>query len=253
MIGQTVFVFFLLCACGAMAAFGQQAEPLAPIVTDRPDFTESAVVVPRGHIQLESGLTWLGESGGIAVFTTPEILIRWTPVAGFELRFGFPDYINTQNHVTESGFGDSSVGAKVQLGLGGDWDLASIAALSLPTGDNLFTTDRVDPGLIVMAGRDLGDTWSIGSQLSADWVYLAGDRSFFWGGTVVFGKSLGEPWGMFFEVAFTVPERAATPVLFHTGATHLVTPNLQLDVHGGVGLTAAAPDHFVGAGISARR
>lgn len=28
-----------------------------PIITDRPDFTESAVTVPRGHLQLETGYT----------------------------------------------------------------------------------------------------------------------------------------------------------------------------------------------------
>jgi hypothetical protein len=66
------------------------------------------------------------------------------------------------------------------------------------------------------------------------------------------GKSLGGPWAAFFEAAFTVPEQATTLVLFHAGATYLMTPNLQMDAHGGVGLTDTAPDYFLGVGISVR-
>ncbi|MGH7563856.1 MAG: hypothetical protein ACREK5_05485, partial [Gemmatimonadota bacterium] len=33
------------------------AQIVAPLVTDRPDFTESALTVPRGDPQLESGYT----------------------------------------------------------------------------------------------------------------------------------------------------------------------------------------------------
>jgi hypothetical protein len=238
--------------CLATEAFGQQADPPEDIITDRPDFTESAVVVPRGHIQIESGLTWVDDVGHVTVFTVPEMLIRWTLVERLELRFVVPNFISTRNGSTESGFGDSFVGTKVQFGPVADWDLAGIVTLSLPTGREPFTRDQVDPGIVVTAGRDLGDTWSFGSQLSADWISLTDDRSFFWGGTAVLGKSLGGLWTTFVEMSFTVPERETTLVSIHAGATYLLKPNLQLDAHGGFGVTDAAPDYFLGAGISAR-
>ena len=38
----------------------------------------------------------------------------------------------------------------------------------------------------------------------------------------------------------------------HTGVTWGWKPNIQLDVHGGVGLVSAASDWFVGAGVATR-
>ncbi len=167
-------ILILVLASTSSAALATYDE-MGDIVTDRPDFTESAVVIPTGHIQFESGLTWIDD------------------------------------------------------------------------GDDAFTSDESDPGVILTAGRDLGDSWSIGSQLSADWVSGADERSLFWAG------ALGGPWGSFAEVAFTIPEEGDTATLIHGSATYLVTPNVQIDLHGGVGAMDTAPDFFVGAGVSVRR
>jgi hypothetical protein len=37
------------------------------IVTDRPDVTESGVVIPNGSFQLENGFTWKGDQGDTSV------------------------------------------------------------------------------------------------------------------------------------------------------------------------------------------
>jgi hypothetical protein len=45
-------------------AFNRQSQPPTSdpeIVTDRPDITESAIVVPKGSLQFESGLTWTSD------------------------------------------------------------------------------------------------------------------------------------------------------------------------------------------------
>jgi hypothetical protein len=242
----------LFFTCVATAVYGQQSESVGNIVTDRPGFTATAVVVPRGHVQIESGFSWLWESGGAENFTIPEMVIRWTFVDRVEFRLGVPNYVDTQNHVNESGFGDSAVGAKFQFGPVGEWSLAGLVTLWLPTGEDLFTSDAVDPSLVAAAGRNLGDTWSIGGQLSADWISETDDRSFILSGTLVLGKSVGESWGGFIETGVWVPEGISTDVQFQVGGTYLMTPNVQLDLRGGVGATDTAPDHFVGAGVSAR-
>src|SRR5579863_1282348 len=50
----------LLLAAVTVAAYGQSQPPATDpeIVTDRPDITESSVVVPKGSLQFENGLTW---------------------------------------------------------------------------------------------------------------------------------------------------------------------------------------------------
>lgn len=49
----------MICFTGLQAlAAVFSATASEPIITDRPDFTESAVVVAKGAVQIETGLTW---------------------------------------------------------------------------------------------------------------------------------------------------------------------------------------------------
>lgn len=244
-----------LLFCSAARAAGEESGP-EELITDRPDFTESGVVVPLGSVQVEGGFTW--EQGGddIRITSGPELLIRWGLMKRVELRIGLPDYISLQNHFDESGWGDSFIGTKIELGpVFGGWDLAGIVTASMPTGDEEFTSDEWDPGVILAAGRDLNDKWSLGSQLFAESVSGLEERVFFWGGTVVIGRSLGmqSTTGAFLELAATIPEEGDESVSIHHGYTHLLTETLQLDIHGGTGLTDSASDLFLGAGMSYRK
>ena len=102
----------------------------APLVTDRPDFTESALTVPRGSVQLETGLT-VERASGTGTVSGPEALVRWSPASKLELRLAAPNYVTGE---FVDGLGDVGVGVKIAAGRGAGWDLAGIASLSLPTG-----------------------------------------------------------------------------------------------------------------------
>ena len=56
----------LLLSAVTVAACGQSQPPAAEpeIVTDRPDITESSIVIPKGSLQLENGLTWTNDQDG---------------------------------------------------------------------------------------------------------------------------------------------------------------------------------------------
>ena len=233
-----------------------QSAGVAELVTDRPDFTESGVVVPMGSFQVEGGLTWESSAGSVRTASGPELLVRWGLMRRLELRFGLPDYVGVWNGQTESGLGDPSIGTKLQLGrIGEGWDLATVFTMSVPTGKAGFSSDGWDPCVILTTGGGIGGSWSLGSQLSGELVTNMGDREFIWGGTLVLGTSIGSQGttGTFFEVAATVPEEGTAAVSVHHGYTHLVTRTLQLDLHGGFGLTESAPDLFIGAGMTIRR
>lgn len=234
------YLLGLLLLLPALAA----AQPTAPLVTDRPDFTESGVVVPLGHVQVEAGVT-LTDGDHLA---GPELLVRWTPLPRVELRLGAPDYIDA---ASASGFGDPSVGVKVQLGPIAQWDLGVIASVSLPLGDDAFSSGSVDPEVIVTTAHPLGGRFDVGAQVGA-----ARDGSadgWLGSGTLVLGAALSERWGAFAELAATVPERGGAEVLRHAGLTYALTPTVQLDAHVGLGLTEAAPASLVGVGVSIRR
>jgi hypothetical protein len=66
--GQTLSTAVLLAA--VTVAVNRQSQPPTSdpeIVTDRPDITESPIVVPKGSLQFENGLTWTSDHGQTAL------------------------------------------------------------------------------------------------------------------------------------------------------------------------------------------
>src|ERR1700736_6070107 len=61
------------------------------IVTDRPDTTESAVVVPKASLQVENGFTWT-DNGPSRLISLCQSLIRMGLSAATELRLAVPAY-----------------------------------------------------------------------------------------------------------------------------------------------------------------
>ncbi|MFV1981814.1 MAG: transporter, partial [Rhodothermia bacterium] len=121
------------------------------IATDRPGFTASAIVVPRGAFQLESGVTLVSSSetggGSVDQLILGEALIRFGLLERLEVRAELPNY-NSLSFGDEldipsvNGFGDSGLGVKYQIGPIDDrasFDLAVLGMISVPTGSEAFT------------------------------------------------------------------------------------------------------------------
>ena len=239
----------LLLAANIAASAGAQTPPA--LITDRPDFTESGVVVPLGHVQVELGASWEWTQ-----FVLPENLFRWTPADRFELRLSAPSYaIET----FEEGFLPGSLGAKYQVGSLGAWDLGLIASIGIPVDDEVDQSDAFDPEFILTVGRDLTSNISLGGQVM---VSRDGEADAWqYGGTLVAGLGLSERLGAFIE-GMVVDERRNTMVIgdprnnvlivIHHGYTYLISPGLQLDIHGGLGFSNAEEDvqAVVGVGLS---
>lgn len=222
------------------------AQDGAGLITDRPDFTESAVVVARGSLQLESGVTWQ-RAGSQDQYSGPELLARWGLAPRLELRIGFPDYQFTDD---QSGLGDASLGFKYQPGPAGNWDLGIIGAFTLPIGEETFTADGIDPLLLVAIGRDVTDNSGIGMQMGARW--LTQPESMEWLATLVVGKDLSTSSAAFLELAASGVDSQPVDYLLHHGYTLALKPGFQLDIHGALGLSDSAPDFLFGAGWSTR-
>lgn len=240
-------VILLACPCAAQV---KQEPP--PLISDRPDFTESSNAVPRGLLQIESGFTFTNDSSGFRLFNAPETLLRWGAGHRSEWRLGLPDVLAQRRVGRRTGFGDAYLGFKRELGHVKGFEAAFVPGVSLPTGSAGIGTGGLDPEMLLTWAAPLGGPWSISGQFGAAWFRNETKRSFNWAPTVSVGRSLGGRWTSFVEYAGSFTGGDSEVHLLHHGYLYSLTPNSQLDVHGGFGLSRDAPDFFIGAGIVVR-
>jgi hypothetical protein len=222
------------------------------IATDRPAITDSSAVVPSGVFQGEDGVLDTGNQGR-GTIDFPETLIRVGIAPGTELRFTAPDYY--QDSMTpagpRSGFGDLAVGIKEQLRSGPDgFELAAIISLSLPAGAAAISSHGYDPSFQLPWSRKLSSTWTAAGMLSVYVPTQNGSHRVVGESTFLVDRQLTKAWDAFTEYAGDFPQAGGPRHLLHFGTAYKITPQQQLDLHVGVGLSAAAADHFVGIGYS---
>jgi hypothetical protein len=242
----------------AAGVFGQ--EP-AELITDRPDQTESAAVVPHGALQVELGALRL-EDDDLDVTEVPGTLVRYGLHPRFELRFAWPGWIEAEARGARlDGAADPELGAKLAIfdERGARPDLALLAHLTLPAGDDAIGSPRADPSIRIAGAHTLSETlglgWNLGYE-AASFEDSAGRAHTLgrWIYTAALGFDLAPRWGAFVELFGDLPASDPAPAAHSLdgGVTYLVRPNVQLDLAAGVGLDADAPDRFVGIGLSFR-
>lgn len=244
------------------------AEPPPELVTDRPDQTESAAVVPAGFHQLETGLAYerLG-NGPLTVRTVsgPGTLARIGLGGRTELRLGWEGWVDQDIDVTGpstfdrsvSGVGDGEVGVKVKLReeSGALPEMAILAGVSLPVGDDELTSDEYEPSVRLAFAHTLSDRLGLAYNLGAERSHEREESFTRFLYTVALGAGLTDRLGAFVEVFGEEPESGGpggSQVSLDGGVTYLLRPNLQLDAYAGAGVTDHAPDWLAGMGVSVR-
>jgi hypothetical protein len=245
--------FLIPAIASSMAALycGRATADETPIVTDRPSVANSSIVVPQGDLQVENGVQATNVANG-AVVDLPESLIRYGVLSHTELRLTVPDYYYSIAGSGASGFGDSAVGLKQQLGPVGGFDVSIIAYTSLPTGATRISGSGYQPGLQLPWSRTLSGSWTIAGQFATYWPTLAGQHNFTGEATVLIERQLSGRAAAFAELASDVPQRGGSRQQLHLGTTYELTPNQQLDFHFAAGLSHAAPRNYIGLGYSFR-
>ena len=201
------------------------------IVTDRPDITESAIVVPTASLQAENGATWTGgrHATGLDICQS---LFRLGVGHSAELRVSLP-----------SRFEGLSLGLKRQLGPVRGFDVSLIAAVSLRA---------LDPFLKIPWSREIGHRWSIGGMQSVFWLTEDGRRNLTWEPTFVLERELSRSAYAFAEYGADYPQRSDSKQTAHFGAAYKIGSNNQVDLHFGFGLSPMTPDRFFAVGYSFR-
>jgi len=250
--------------CRAEPPATAQPDP-EEMVTDRPDFTESASTVPAGGVQIESGVTFAtdNDEGEVRDWTLGEVLVRVGLAESLELRIGVPNYSSTRvcdaadGCTTEDGFTDSALGLKVRLMDQEDlWpEAAVLGSVGLPTGASSKSADGLIPEVKLALGYDFPGPLSLGVNLNASGPRDAdGDHYLEPSASASLAIDLGDRWGAYAEYFgfYPVDSPVADTHYLNAGVTFLVSRNVQLDARVGVGLVEESEDVFAGMGISVR-
>ena len=253
-------IALILATCFLPVACLAQESKTEPIVTDRPDFTESTETVPRGRFQLEGGFTYVRD-GSTRENGLGEWLLRAAVGAKTELRFGVPSYLGMRSaDSSASGFEDASFGFKVKLVEGAEPyglrrpHIAFIGATSVPTGSSAYRENRLQPEGKLCLGWDLSERLGLAANLNYAWRSEGGQQFDEYSGSVSFAYGLTERTGAYLEYFGFAPGNKGGPdtSYLNGGMTYLVTSDYQLDARGGVGLNGRSNDYFIGAGASRR-
>ncbi len=238
----------------------QDSNPPA-LITDRPDQTESAAIVPKGHLQIETGFVFEGDEANkiktenLALFTT---LFRYGINKNYELRLGsaflqHSDKPEQGEEVSTSGMAPVFAGIKLKMleeeGLVPE--MAFMATVEIPgSGHEDFSPEYLASDLRFAIGYTLTDRLGLGINLGGRWngsdPQPAGVYS------LVLGYGISDKMSAFVESYGFLPQDESPDHRLDAGLTFLLMPNLQIDASGGIGLSEISPDYFINAGISWR-
>lgn len=224
-------------------------QTLPELVSDRPDATESAVSIPPGHVQVETGYT-LTRSAGVNVHTLGEVLARIGLGPGTELRVELSSVaiVASTEVPTRSGLDDASVGAKVELPSTRLFpETALLVMTAVPTGSSGFGEGGWRPTLLLASGWSMGQGMDGG--VNAGWTRSAAGGEAV--GSAAVGVELAHRWGGFVETFGSMERGGARRGFVNGGFTFALTRDLQWDVRLGTELGGAG-ERFFGGGLVTR-
>lgn len=268
---SVVLIATLTTSALANPATAQDSETdHGPIVTDRPDFTESTEAVPTGMLQLEAGYTFTyddpGDGGARTQnHTMPEILLRVGLAEDVELRLAWAGYGFTRekfesdgrtDHDWTQGSADVSIGAKVKLFEQDGWrpHFGVIGELSMPSGSPSESSGDVDPAIKLLWAYDVTDTFAVAGNINLAVPTEDGHRFVQAGSSLTGALALSDEIGAYVEYFGEYPASDGQDAAHYIngGFTYLVNNDLQLDIRAGAGLNEEADDFFFGVGFSWR-
>lgn len=254
---RLIFSLLLSAVLGTLMSHAQAqpcgANAQSTIATDRPQITSSSIVVPCGSLQFENGFLETS-SGGQRSYDLPETSVRFGVLNKTELRLGIPEYffnVSTASGSTD-GFGDLNLGFKQQLGPTHGFDLSLIPSLSFPTGADPISSHGYDASLQLPWSRSLTKNWTAAGMFSLAWPTESARHNMTGQASVYFDRQLTQLWDAYVEYSGSFPQRGGPQHIIDFGTAYKPSPHQQLDFHCSFGLSAAAPDHTIGIGYSAR-
>lgn len=239
----------------------------APLVTDRPDFTEATSTVGDGVAQIEFGWTYTYDSDGstsVRNHSYGEPLLRYGVLQNW-LEFRLAAFPVNQRTTTAGGSTSSSGAEDLYLGFkigltpqdGMLPEMALIPQMTVPTGSSAFSSNRTLLGTNLLYGWELTEDISTAGSTQFNESVDGGTGTTYteWAQSWTVAFSLTDELGAYTEwygLFASGADTAQNEHYFNGGFTYLLSDDVQFDIRAGVGLNDAAADYFIGTGLSIR-
>ena len=137
------------------------------IATDRPDVTNSSLVVPAGSLQSENGINTTGRRS-VRTFDGTNSRLRLGIAPCLEFLVDIPDYFGRLKGDADSGFGNVAPAVKWQFSsLPEAWNASVAAGAGLPTGSTKITGPGLQPYLQLPWSYEFGGGWGTSGMLTS--------------------------------------------------------------------------------------
>jgi hypothetical protein len=245
---------FLLCwGCFYFLGSHAQAEK---IDTDRPDQTESAVLVPKNYFQAEFGFNKENLYFSNYDLIHPAMLLKYG-LNRFEFRLEATYKSSYEQRIPEpvwtTGFDPLVIGFKAALmeekKLRPKTSL--IVHLGLPKiASRAFRARRLAPAFRFTMQHSLTEQAGLSYNLGAEWDGFT--TSPIWLYTLAPGLNIGDKWYTYIEIFGFFPRNEPAQHNLDAGIAYYISRDIKIDMSGGLGITDSAPENYVALGFSFR-
>ena len=238
----------LLIALPAMA-FGQDKDPIQP---DRPGFADGTGIVGRRTLEIESGKS-SSFSDGHPTLSWGDTVVRYGLGGNLEFRLVGVTYLFAPGGA--QGWGDPGVGFKYRLlrAKDGRPDVSLIGLTTVPLGASEVRDNEWNPTVKLAWSLPVGDDSVYGNLV---WSRVGSGTERFGQSAVSlgYGHALSDRDGMGMEVWWIDHTSHDGPGAGFAGIsfTHLISPNIQLDIEFQTGLDQHKDGYLFSTGIAVR-
>jgi Putative MetA-pathway of phenol degradation len=219
------------------------------IATDRPDVTNSSLVVPYGSLQAESGVDWTVTHGSNLLDGT-NTRLRLGIAHCTEFLIDVPSYFLSINGSQPYGFSNVVASFKRQLPVPLGFDLSATAGVGFPSGSSTISGRGYEPYVQFPWSHEIADGWQVVGMFTLTWFPSESARNPTFEPTLSIEKEFGSS-DVFAEYVGDYDHLRPTQIL-DTGGSWRFTKTQQLDFHVGFGLNSSSVDHYFGIGYSFR-
>jgi len=203
------------------------------IITDRPDQTEASSTVPKGSLQIESGILFNFSETTLTKerqILTPTTLFRYGLIKGVEIRIlnQFESYKNQMTSTIINGISDLEVGTKIQLlkKENVNTEIAFLSHLVMPTGTSSFSINNFGTINKLSISHQLNSKVGVGYNIGYNYFGVGeGDVTY----SLAIGVEVNNRVSFFIEPYGEILNLKNHLSYFDAGFTYLVKNNLQLD------------------------
>jgi hypothetical protein len=238
LLGCTVVLSALVSSMRAASGGDACPTDANEIATDRPDITNSSLVVPLGSLQAENGLDWTVRDGSNALDAT-NTRARFGIAQCTELLIDVPSYFGSFNGSQPSGFSNLVVSLKRQLPVPFGFDLSATGGLGFPTGAARVAGRGYQPYMQFPWSHGFTAGWELTGMFTLFWSPSESSQSLVFQPTLSLERALGRSADVFMEYVGDFDHQPPAHLLDGGGAWRF-TKTQQIDVHIGVGLNRSS-------------